>query len=203
MNRLEFEAKNLEEAIAFAEEEFRVNRKHIQVNVLEEKKGFFSSGSIRVEAIFDIDLKKEVYDYLSSVLEALGVEFSIDISEDDYAILFKIETDHNPLLIGKDGKTLRAFQFLVKHLSYIYNQEHINLSVDIGGYKDTRILQLEILATKTAKEVAKTKIPATLNPMNSYERRIVHAKLAEWRDVITESSGEEPNRCLVIKPRDK
>jgi spoIIIJ-associated protein len=60
-----------------------------------------------------------------------------------------------------------------------------------------------MLATKTAKEVARTKIEAVLDPMNSYERRIVHSKLADWRDVVTESLGEEPNRCLVIKPRVK
>ena len=64
-------------------------------------------------------------------------------------------------------------------------------------------MQLEILATKVAKEVAKTKTEVKLDPMNSYERRIIHTKLSDWRDVYTESVGEEPNRYLVIKPRKK
>ena len=104
------------------------------------------------------------------------------------------------MLIGRDGKTLAALQSMAKQISYVFSDEPQNITIDVGGYKEKRILQLEILATKTAKEVAKTKVEARLKPMNSYERRIVHAKLSEWRDVETESVGEEPNRYLVIKP---
>ncbi len=73
--------------------------------------------------------------------------------------------------------------------------------VDIGGYKANRKKQLEILATKTAKEVARTKVAVKLDPMNAYERRIIHTKLAEWRDVITKSEGEKNKRYLVIRPK--
>ena len=68
-------------------------------------------------------------------------------------------------------------------------------------YKSNRVHQLEILATKTAKEVAKSKISVKLKPMNSYERRIIHEKLSEWRDVFTESEGQGENRAIVIKPK--
>lgn len=203
MRRLEFEAKSLDDAMNVAIEEFRVSKKYITLNVLDEKKGFLKPTSYRVEALFEANIKDVICDYISSVMEAMDVEYSLDISNNDNSFTFKLETDNNPLLIGREGKTLGAMQFLIKQLTYIYDMEHVNVSVDVGGYKDTRILQLEILATKTAKEVARTKISAKLTPMNSYERRIIHSKLSEWRDVITESTGDEPNRCLVIKPRDK
>src|SRR5690606_3882923 len=109
----------------------------------------------------------------------------------------------NPLLIGNRGRTIEALQTLVRQVISKYSDEHLICTVDVGGYKEKRKLQLEILATKTAKEVARTKIEAKLDPMNSYERRIIHAKLADWRDVYTESVGEEPNRSVVIKPRKK
>ena len=73
--------------------------------------------------------------------------------------------------------------------------------VDIGGYKANRKKQLEILATKTAKSVARTRIEVKLDPMNAYERRIIHTKLSDWRDVSTISEGEGHDRHLVIKPK--
>jgi spoIIIJ-associated protein len=73
--------------------------------------------------------------------------------------------------------------------------------LDVGGYKENRKRQLEILATKTAKDVARSRVEAKLRPMNAYERRIIHTKLAEWRDVSTISEGEGQDRHLVIKPK--
>ena len=75
------------------------------------------------------------------------------------------------------------------------------LTLDIGSYRANRIHQLEILATKTAKSVAKTKIAVKLDPMNSFERRVIHEKLSDWRDVYTESEGEGEERAIVIKPK--
>jgi spoIIIJ-associated protein len=103
-------------------------------------------------------------------------------------------------LIGKNGKTLESIQFYIRNIVNSYSDERQIVLVDIGGYKANRRKQLEILATKTAKEVAKTKIEAKLRPMNAYERRIIHTKLAEWRDVTTISEGEGQDRHLVIKP---
>jgi spoIIIJ-associated protein len=85
----------------------------------------------------------------------------------------------------------------------MFMDEHFMVLVDVGGYKSQRKKQLEIIATKTAKEVARTKVPARLVKMNAYERRVVHTKLADWRDVQTESEGEEPNRYVVIRPKNR
>jgi len=198
MRRLEFESKSLESAMNIAIEEFQVSSKYIQLNVLEERQE-----SVRVEALMIDDLKEIITMYLKDVLVHFNMPFTVTASESDRGLVFNVNSENNPLLIGRDGKTLSAIQFMCKQVSTVFSDVPQNITVDIGGYKERRILQLEILATKTAKEVAKSKIEAKLKPMNSYERRIVHAKLTEWRDVETVSMGEEPNRYLVIRPAKK
>lgn len=198
MRRLEFDAPSVEQAMVTAVEEFQVGPQYIQINILEERES-----SVRVEALMVDDLKQIIYDYLDNVLKQFNMKYSIEIKRNDRGLTFTVETNNNPVLIGRDGKTLSALQSLCKQISYVFSDEPDNITIDIGGYKEKRILQLEILATKTAKEVAKSKIEAKLKPMNSYERRIIHAKLTEWRDVETVSEGEEPNRYLVIRPAKK
>ncbi len=195
MRRLEFEAKTIEEGRRIAVEEFQVNAEYISINVLEQREE-----SVRIEALMEDNLEKIIQDYLDKVLTIMDLKHSIEVRSNDRGLTFRVETADNPMLIGRDGKTLAALQSMAKQISYVFSDEPQNITIDVGGYKEKRILQLEILATKTAKEVAKTKVEARLKPMNSYERRIVHAKLSEWRDVETESVGEEPNRYLVIKP---
>lgn len=195
MRRLEFEAKTIEEGRRIAVEEFQVNAEYISINVLEQREE-----SVRIEALMEDNLEKIIQDYLDKVLTVMDLKHSIEVRSNDRGLTFRVETADNPMLIGRDGKTLAALQSMAKQISYVFSDEPQNITIDVGGYKEKRILQLEILATKTAKEVAKTKVEARLKPMNSYERRIVHAKLSEWRDVETESVGEEPNRYLVIKP---
>jgi spoIIIJ-associated protein len=198
MRRLEFEAASLDAAMRVAIEEFQVSSKYIQINILEERQESF-----RVEALMTDNLKEVITMYLNDVLVHFNIPFTVKVEENDRGLIFNIETNNNPILIGRDGKTLSAIQFMCKQVSYVFSDVPQNITIDVGGYKERRILQLEILATKTAKEVAKSKIEAKLKPMNSYERRIVHAKLTEWRDVETVSMGEEPNRYLVIRPAKK
>lgn len=198
MRRLEFDAPSIESAMLTAIEEFQVGPQYIKINVLEERET-----NVRVEALMTDDIKTIIYDYLDAILKQFDMKYTIETSRNDRGLTFTIDTENNPVLIGRDGKTLSALQSLCKQISYIFSDEPENITIDVGGYKEKRILQLEILATKTAKEVAKSKIEAKLKPMNSYERRIIHAKLSEWRDVETVSQGEEPNRYLVIRPAKK
>jgi spoIIIJ-associated protein len=107
------------------------------------------------------------------------------------------------LLIGREGRTLQALQFMLRSYLNIFTNDHLVVSLDIGRYHENRKRQLEILATKTAKEVAFTKVPVKLDPMNAFDRRIIHTKLSEWRDITTESVGQGEDRAIVIKPKNK
>ena len=103
---------------------------------------------------------------------------------------------------GKNGKNLKALSTIVRE--YIMNiiGQPFKFVIDVNDYQEKREQSLIHLAKKTAREVATTKVEAKLDPMNSYERRLIHTVLSEHPKVITESEGEEPNRCVVIKPKE-
>ena len=196
----EFICKTLDEGMELAVSYFHLSEEKIFLNILEENEDGF-----KVEALVDINLALEGKKYIESILQAMNITYQLEVRSlnNETEIYYNIHTDENPLLIGVKGKTLDALQLLVRNLLQTYTKELLVVNVDVGGYRETRKHQLEVLATKIAKEVAKSKVPVKLKPMSSYERRIIHNKLSEWRDVYTESEGEGTDRCLVIKPKKK
>ena len=196
----EFICKTLDEGMELAVSYFRLSEEKIFINILEE-----NEDSFKVEALVDINLALEGKKYLESILQAMGITYQLEVRSlnNESEIYYNIHTDENPLLIGVKGKTLDALQTLVRNLLQTFTKEMLVVNVDVGGYRENRKHQLEVLATRVAKDVAKSKVPVKLKPMSSYERRIIHNKLSEWRDVYTESEGEGTDRCLVIKPKKK
>ena len=196
--KFEFTAPSADKAMDAAVQKLHISSDKIYINVLGE-----TADGVNCEALIDVNLTLEGKKYLEGILKALGIGYQIEARSinGEEQLYYMIDSYENSLLIGIKGKTLEAIQILLRNLIYTYTKEHIVVSVDVGGYKNNRAHQLEILATKTAKEVAKTKVAVKLAPMNSYERRIIHEKLAEWRDVYTESEGEGEDRAIVIKPK--
>ena len=196
----EFICKNLDEGMELAVAYFHLSPEKIFLNILDE-----TEDEYKVEALIDINLALEGKRYLESILQGMGVEYQLEVRSlnDEKEIYYNIHTNENPLLIGVKGKTLDALQTLVRNLLQTFTKESLVVNVDVGSYRENRKHQLEVLATKTAKEVAKTKVPVKLKPMSSYERRIIHNKLTEWRDVYTESEGEGTDRAIIIKPKQK
>ena len=175
-----------------------------KLHVSEEKLFLNEIGENTYEALLDVNLALEGRKYLESILNSMGIEqFNIEVRTigQESEIHYVIDSSENPLLIGTKGHTLEALQTLIKNLIGSYTKDYIVVTLDIGSYRANRIHQLEILATKTAKSVAKTKIAVKLDPMNSFERRVIHEKLSDWRDVYTESEGEGEERAIVIKPK--
>lgn len=204
MKQIYIESKSLEEAYEQAENELKATKDQIDFVVEEEKKLF--SKVYKVTATLKIDRPIEGLKYLKAILEGLGIKAVVELRKKSAGkeLRYVITSEENPILIGKGGKTLEAIQTLVRCVvNGDTEEEQYQIAVDCGGYKESRNKHLEIIATKTAKEVAQTKIEAHLEPMNSFERRVVHSKLADWRDVYTESEGEGKDRHIVIKPRQK
>ncbi len=198
LRKEEFNAKDLDEAMDIAVSKFNISSEKIFLTVLEE-----NEESMLVEALVDINLTLEGKRYIESILNQFNIEYKLEAksSMDESEITYNIFSSENSLLIGFKGRTLEALQNLVRDLLRSYTGVHQIVTIDIGGYREKRKNQLEIVATKTAKEVARTKIEVKLDAMNSFERRIIHAKLSDWRDVITESEGQGENRAIVIKPK--
>lgn len=193
--KIEIEASSLQEATSLAVAKLHVSEDKIFLNEINEN---------TYEALLDVNLALEGRKFLDSILRTMGIDnYNIEVRTigQEEEIHYVIDSIENPLLIGSKGRTLEALQTLLKNLIGSYTKDHIVITLDIGSYRANRIHQLEILATKTAKSVAKTKISVKLDPMNSFERRIIHEKLAEWRDVYTESEGQGESRAIVIKPK--
>jgi spoIIIJ-associated protein len=206
MKKIQFEAKALnDQTLMYAAKELRVNKDFIELNIIEEKKSLLGlNKSYVVEAVVDFNVINDGIEYLKKLLENMEIEAVIEGKlTGDRHVLFSVEAKENPILIGKNGKTLEAIQSLVKNYINLYTDEYYVVLIDIGGYKEQRKKQLEILATKTAMEVVKSKVSTKLSRMNAYERRVIHTKLSDWRDVTTVSEGEEPNRYVVISPSKK
>ena len=200
MKVITLEAKTVDEALKLATKELRIPKEHIQITILE-KKGIVKK-ILKVEAKVDLDPADVGYKVLQDMFENMNIEVTIEMRrKNNNEISYSINSEENPILIGKNGKTLEGIQFYIRNIVNNYSDDRQIVLVDVGGYKDNRKRQLEILATKTAKEVARSRVEAKLRPMNAYERRIIHTKLSEWRDVSTVSEGEGHDRHLVIKPK--
>ena len=203
MEKHRYIGKTKEEAIEKATIDLQETENNLIINELEEVKGgLFKSKKVEIEVVERREVVKYIKEYLVKLLKNLGFQVNIEIKNKEAIPTYLIYSDNDALLIGKNGKNLKA-------LSVVVNQ-HINKElgktfkfiIDINSYKEKHEKSIEYLAKKIAREVATSKIPVKLDSMNSYERRIVHNILTNNKKVYTESEGEEPNRCVVIKPKE-
>ena len=126
---------------------------------------------------------------------------NLEVRRRDKNIEIKIFSNNNSILIGKNGRTLESLQNIIRQVVHNQIEEDYKIMLDVENYKDKRITNLERLAKRTAREVAKTKIPVKLRYMNAYERKVIHNKLSEWHDVKTHSEGVEPRRYVIVEPK--
>ncbi|MBQ8841608.1 MAG: protein jag, partial [Ruminiclostridium sp.] len=142
---------------------------------------------------------KNAVSYLTKVLAALGAEdFKIETSLNGETVFLDIVGEKLGVVIGRRGETLDALQYLTILASNKAEESYCRISVDCNGYRAKRKETLEALAVKTANRVLKQGRRVTLEPMNPYERRIIHSKVAEIEGVFSNSIGEEPFRKVVI-----
>lgn len=145
------------------------------------------------------DLTQLVKDFLMDIISDMGVNCNIETKTRNDLYYLNILSNKNEVLIGKSGVVLDAIQTLVNEVVRNNLKMSYKIVVDVADYKLAKQKRIEHIAKMAAKSVGKTKIEVSLDPMNSYARRIVHNTLANSRDVYTESFGEEPNRYVVIK----
>lgn len=193
--------KTFEETKNKAVLDLQETEENLIITMKDEIKSLFSK-KVEIEVIE----KREVKDYIKSLLKQLlydmGFQAEIEVQMTHDIPTYRIYSNHDALLIGKNGKNLNALTFLIKQI--LQKEIHYNYRffLDVSDYKEKNDKHLEMLSRKIAKEVKETKIEVKLDSMNSYERRIVHNALSNNKYVYTESVGEEPNRAVVIKPKE-
>ncbi|MDB8541096.1 KH domain-containing protein [Turicibacter sanguinis] len=195
-----FEGKVMNDILIAAKNHFHQDQQQLIINVLEEKKGIFGLGAyIKAEVSLNLNPIEEGKKYLLQLLNDFNLTGTVEIIPSKQSITFNVNSDNNGLIIGREGKTLQSIQVLTSQVVNQYTNKHLKVLVDIGSYKENQIKKLEALAKKTAKEVLHSKIDAKLDPMNAYDRRIIHNTLSDWKNIQTVSNGVEPNRYLTIK----
>lgn len=196
-----FSGKTIEEAKEVALQELDLNETDVIIKELKETKTLFNK-KCEVEVITKKEIINCTKNFITKIIELIGLSVSIEYKIRDGVIYFNIITDNAPLLIGKNGKNIESLQTIVN--TYLSNELgfRYRLFIDVSDYKKQKEVRLVKLAKNLAKDVIRSNCEIKLDPMNSYERRIVHNALADSKKVRTESFGEEPNRYVVIKPKD-
>ena len=222
------EGKNTNEAIEKGLKELKVSKNMVDIKVLEneEKRSFFSILSPRVVKV-QLTIKEEknsvrkekknfelsnseqekakinVEEFLKEFFEKMqnNAQYTVEKSSDGLKV--NINNDDLGFLIGYRGETLYAFQNILSSIASKGVENRVRVILDIEGYKAKREKALEDLAEKLEKTVIKTKKSVTLEPMQAYERKIIHTKLQDSTMVETRSIGEEPRRRVVVSLKRK
>ena len=202
MKETVFSGKNLEEVKDEALKSLGVSESDVYFYVTKTKGGLLKKEVVTLHVITRDDLVEYVKDFLKGITKDMGLDVSFESKVRDEQITIKMYSDNNNILIGKEGKTLQALTTLVKQVIYNKINEYPYILLDVENYKEKNEERLIRSAKKIAKEVAKTKVEAELENMNSYQRRLIHNALTDFKGVYTESVGEEPNRHIVIKPKE-
>ena len=202
MKKYLYEATSYEDAKNKALAELKIDEDNIIINILEEKQGILKK-SIKLEVITINDIISFLKETISQILNLMNIEANLEIRKREKNIEINIFSNNNSILIGKEGKTLDSLQNIIRQIALKEFGDKYRVTVDVENYKEHRITNIERTARKIAREVARTKVEAKLETMNSYERRIVHNTLSNNKYVYTESIGEEPNRYVVIKLKEE
>ena len=195
------EGKDLENLLTSVCEEFDLTKEGFYYKYTEKKNGFLNKNSvIELEVILKSELVIYIKEYLEELLTNMGLEVNFETKLRDNVVYIKIYSSNNPVLIGKGGNTLKALENIVKQRVSTDLGIHPLINLDVENYREKQASRLEHMAKKLAKEVVKTKMEIHLENMNAYDRRIIHNALTNFKGIKTESTGEEPERHIVIKP---
>lgn len=197
-----FTAASVEEARELAAKEFGVQEEKISFNVIEEpKKGLFGKikGEAKVEAEYTLTKTDIAVGYVKKVLTAMEVEnVTVSVEENEEGAVLEVNGDGFEEMLGKKGELLDSLQYLASLACNRIDRDYFRISIDCSGFRERRKEQLEELARKIANNVKKNGRSSALEPMNPYERRIVHAAVSEIEGVTSQSKGEEPYRKVII-----
>ena len=203
MEFIEISAKNVDDAITQATVQLGITSDQLEYEVLDKgSTGFLGIGSknavIKARKKFSID--ENVVEFLSSIFDAMKmeVEILVAVNEEEHIIEVELKGDDMGILIGKRGQTLDSLQYLTNLAINKHSDEYYKVKIDTEDYRKRRKETLETLAKNIAYKVKRTKRPVSLEPMNPFERRIIHSALQNDRYVTTHSEGDEPYRHVVV-----
>ena len=201
LNKHEYTGKTYEEALNKAKLDLQELEENLIINTKEEKKTLLSK-KVEIEVIEKREVKDYIKKTIKSLLKDMGFDVDIEVTMNNDTPTYRLYSTNDALLIGKDGKNLKALTTVVNAIVTKNISSNYRFLIDVSDYKEKNDRRIEKLAKSIAREVKATKVEVKMDSMNSYQRRLVHNILNNNKYVYTESVGEEPNRSVVIKPRD-
>ena len=200
--RIEKTAKSVDEAIELALSELGATKDMVEIEVLEEAaKGLFGilgSKDAKVAVTLKQTPKTAAIDFLNELFFAMGMRVDVQVTEADDTLDINLVGDDMGIIIGKRGDTLDAIQYLTSLTVNRLGGAYKKVSIDTENYRAKRKEALCALSNRIADKVAKTGRRHIFEPMNPYERRVIHATLQDHEAVHTYSIGDEPNRKVVV-----
>lgn len=205
MEQKEYTGKTVNDAITNAIIELETTSDKIDYDVISEgSKGVFGIGSkpAKIKVWFKEEPSKSteevVNEFLGKVFSAMDIQAQISVSVNGDNVNIELTGNDMGILIGKRGQTLDSLQYLVNLVVNRYSDSYMRVKIDTENYRERRKATLENLARNIAFKVKRTKRPVSLEPMNPFERRIIHSALQNDRYVTTRSEGDEPYRHVVV-----
>ncbi len=200
MKSIETQGKTVDQAIEIGLYKLGLKREDVVIEILEQA-GLFNKARVRLSINSTSPEEAVVKEFVEKMISLMGLELEVFVEEREIDFLVNVTGTDAALFIGKRGDSIEEFQTII---NAIYNKgksrdEAKRISVDSNNYIVKREETLTNLAKRTAGKVVREQKDFTFEAMNSYERRIIHSALADHDKVITESYGNEPNRCVVVK----
>ena len=195
-----FTGKSIEEILETAANEKNCPIEELKYFITDEKKGLLGLGSSISADVYCLDDVKEfLFDYLGNFFVGIDQDLEAAIEEKDGSFIVRLNADNNAILIGKMGKTLSAFNTVVRGAVNAEFKSRIDVLVDVNRYKEERYSKVSHLARRIAKQVQRSHVDANLDPMPNDERKAVHKALSNWHNIRTESEGDGQERHIVIR----
>lgn len=204
MREITATGQTVNEAVESALAQLQSTKDKCEISVLDEgKKGIFGIFGTRpaiVKVSIKLDPIEEAKAFLIDVCTKMGASTEVDIVREGKTIQFELTGEKVALLIGKRGQTLNSLQFLTQLVMNRYSDHYYNLIVDVENYRKRRNETLVQLAEKLANKAIKTRQDISLEPMPSYERKVIHTALVHNKRVKTFSTGDDSQRHIIISP---
>jgi spoIIIJ-associated protein len=195
------------EAVEEALKQLKATRDEVEVTIIDEGKkglfGIFGKRPANVKVKLINDPVKEAQVFLTNVIKKMGIDAHIQVKRSGKVVTMQLSGDKMSVLIGKRGQTLNSLQYLTQLVANRFSKHYLQIVIDAENYRDRRKDTLNQLAGRLAQQAIRSSKNVSLEPMPSYERKIIHAALSEFKEIKTYSVGEEPNRHLVISPKRK
>ncbi|MHC0039374.1 RNA-binding cell elongation regulator Jag/EloR [Pseudoneobacillus sp. C159] len=204
MKQVTATGQSVEEAVESALAQLKTTKDRTDISIIDEGKkgifGIFGSRPAIVKVTVKADPVMEAKKFIIEVSEQMGVDVHVDITQEGKNVFFNLSGEKIALLIGKRGQTLNSLQYLTQLVINRYAEGYLNITIDAEDYRKRRNETLIQLAGRLALKAIKTGQNVALEPMPSYERKVIHTALADNKKVKTYSDGSEPHRYIVISP---